>query len=51
MLESYDSKINDYFYEKNEQLEVTDLPGFPNSFAVYRDGTLDWVPKNKVKLI
>lgn len=50
MLKDFDSPINDFPYQKGEAVVVTELEGFPKSYAVYKDGALDWIPKNLVKV-
>lgn len=55
MKETYDSSVNDFIYNKDEVVSVTDLEGFPKSYAVYRKlpnengNTLDWIPRNMVE--
>lgn len=50
MLLDFDSPINDFAYQEGEEVTVTDLEGFPKSYAVYKDGSLDWIPKTLVEV-
>lgn len=51
LLEDYDSNLNDNFYTKGQLIEVVQLDSFNDSYVVYRYGGLDWIPKDKVKII
>jgi len=50
LLEDYDSKINDYVYKKGQWVDVTEIEGFENKYAVYRYKTIDWIPKKLVEV-
>lgn len=49
--EEYDSKINEHLYEEGQMIKVTELDGFEDSYAIYRYGGLDWIPKTHVKIV
>lgn len=51
MLRDYVSLVNDFTYKKGQKLYVNDLANFKNSYAVYRNHTLDWIPKEFIKII
>ena len=54
LLQDYDSSINDYPYKKGQRIYVNVFDtNFKKSFAIYdsESETLDWLPKNSVKLI
>ncbi|MBM7598193.1 hypothetical protein JOC34_000550 [Virgibacillus halotolerans] len=51
LLEDYNSGINDYFYKRGQDVDITELKSFEDSYAVYRYGGLDWIPKSIVKII
>jgi hypothetical protein len=51
VLEDYESIINDYNYKKDQMIDVEELEGF-NKYAIYRYyDTVDWIPKDSVRLI
>lgn len=43
--------INDYNYKEGDEIEVTELISFPSDYAIYYKGTMDWIPKDSVKII
>lgn len=51
LLQDYDSKINDHLYKKDQIVDVTELEGFEDSYAIYHYGGLDWVPKKIIQII
>lgn len=46
----YDSDSNDHVYHKRQEVHVQELKGFDACYAVYREGGLDWIPKNLVEI-
>lgn len=50
VLENYDSVLNDYIYKEGEIVDVTELERFKD-YAIYREETLDWIPKKLVRLL
>lgn len=50
LLEDCDWNINDYKYKKHCEIDVTEIDGFNDYYAVYRHDTLDWIPKCLIKL-
>jgi len=49
LLDDYVSELNDNDYYKGQMVAVTELEGFPNDYAIYRYGGLDWIPKRLIK--
>jgi len=45
VLEYYDYSINDNIYKEGDVLDVVEMVGFEDSYAIYRYGGLDWIPK------
>lgn len=50
LLEDFDSDLNDHSYKRGQIVDVVKLEGFENSYAIYRYGGLDWLPKAIVKI-
>lgn len=51
LLEDFDANINDFAYKKGQIIEVTEFDSIKHTYAVYKNGYLDWIPKDKIKLI
>lgn len=51
MIVDYYSFVNDFEYKKGQIVDVTELEGFNDSYAVYRYDTVDWIPKAMTQII
>lgn len=55
MLENFEVNINDFTYQKDQVVEITEFENFKNSYGVYHVlptySTMDWIPKNLVQLL
>lgn len=51
VLEDYDYGINEHLYGKGQIVEVEEIEGIESSYAVYRYGGIDWLPKYLVEII
>ncbi|MGE7840676.1 hypothetical protein ACQKNX_07785 [Lysinibacillus sp. NPDC093712] len=38
-------------YKKVQIVEVTEFDTIKHTYAVYKNGNLDWIPKDKIKFI
>lgn len=51
VLKDFVSKINDNSYKQGQILDAVKLDGFGLDYAIYNNRSLDWIPKNIIKII
>ncbi|MGF7535019.1 hypothetical protein AAGG74_15220 [Bacillus mexicanus] len=51
VLENYDSVINDYVYREGQIIEIIELETFQDTYAIYYEETLDFIPKDIIRVL
>lgn len=51
VLQNHHVAYNDYSYTEGQEVDVTELEQFKDSYVIYYDETLDWIPKKIVQII
>ena len=51
MIKDCHYSFNDYDYQIDDIVEVTELGQYKDDYIIYYEETMDWIPKTSVKLI
>lgn len=51
LLQNHHSPLNEFDYDEGDIVEITELEAFKDSYVVYYEETLDWIPKELIQII